>query len=178
MIWAGVRCQWVRARGIDGARNRSRSTDQLVGRWLARVNRNDDVAGEPTTDALAVRKPAGTVPATYRSLYLPPPLYNTHTHTHTHTWEKAEHARPRTHGGERATTTSAVKYPCGRLQAGLMELIKMCSINRTAGPPLTIRLACSPSYRLYLSTVHPPAPPPCPLVADPRTSGAQSNICV
>ena len=59
-----------------------------------------------------------------------------------------------------------------------MELIKMCSINRTAGPPLTIRLACSPSYRLYLSTVHPPAPPPCPLVADPRTSGAQSNICV
>ena len=65
----GVRCQWVRARGIDGARNRSRSTDQLVGRWLARVNRNDDVAGEPTTDALAVRKPAGTVrSATYRSL--------------------------------------------------------------------------------------------------------------
>lgn len=32
VIWAGVRCQWVRARGIDGARNRSRSTDQLVGR--------------------------------------------------------------------------------------------------------------------------------------------------
>ena len=102
----------------------------------------------------------------------------TRTRIHTHTWEKAEHARPRAHGGERATTTSAVKYPCGRLQAGLMELIKMCSINRTAGPPLTIRLACSPSYRLYLSTVHPPAPPPCPLVADPRTSGAQSNICV
>lgn len=29
----------------------------------------------------------------------------------------------------------ANKYPCGRLQGGLMELIKMCSINRTAACP-------------------------------------------
>lgn len=65
VIWAGVRCQWVRARGIDGARNRSRSTDQLVGRWLARVNRNDDVAGEPTPSPFVNR------PGPYLSVSLP-----------------------------------------------------------------------------------------------------------
>lgn len=174
---------------------------------MARVNRNDDVAGEPTTDGLVVRKPAGTVrSATYRSLNLLP----AHPHPHPRTLfarETNERAW-RAHAPKQANpplglpSPSTVKYPCGRLQAGLMELIKMCSINRTAGPPSpTIHPSCSPTsphplsiHPLYLSTLFYSDPPYSSTLllillflllsvlraglVDPRTSGAQSNICV
>lgn len=97
VIWAGVRCQWVRARGIDGARNRSRSTDQLVGRWLARVNRNDDVAGEPTPSPFVNR------PGPYLSVSLPAStLSRTLTRSHTQTRIGESGARAATNTRRRA----------------------------------------------------------------------------
>lgn len=163
--------------GIDEARNRSRSTDQLVGRWLARVNRNDDVAGEPTPPPFVNRPgPRARHTPTRSPLSCTCVYYWIRTETCTRTYTRSSlcssrslasaPARARARASPKYATVSvslgiapiacfsgarANKYPCGRLQGGLMELIKMCSINRTA--------ACPPP---------PPSPPPSP----PLTSEA------
>lgn len=135
----------------------------------------------------AVRKPARPGPFGYLS------VSTSCQHTHTRRW-RSEHARRNRPAHSAHHHQGAVKYPCGRLQAGLMELIKMCSINRTAGPlpfhrpptpalPPRVRL---PIAIAPLSLPRCPDPPRAsslslslsPSLCDPRTSRAQSNICV
>jgi len=90
---------------------------------------------------------------TLRHIYA---ITHTYTHTHRHTLDPSIRLAPtRWRARARPISTPAVspslslgiapiacfsgaranKYPCGRLQGGLMELIKMCSINRTAACP-------------------------------------------